>query len=365
MAIVVVKIGTSTLADPTGRLRDDVLEARVADLVEVRRAGHQPVLVTSGAIACGLERLGMIERPTAVPDLQAASAVGQGILFERYLRAFGERGLNAAQVLLTRGDLDERRTYVNARNTLGRLLELGVVPVVNENDTTATDDITFGDNDVLAALVAVQLEARWLVLLTDRDGLYAPGAAGPELIGAVPAGVAPEDVELATLDGSRQGRGGINSKVASAAMATAEGIATVIANGRADRVVARAVAGEPIGTRFPPGTRSRSAFKVWLRYARTPSGTISVDAGATVALVDRGTSLLPVGVTDCAGGFLAGDVVEVLSPAGAVIGKGVVTMSAAQVASVAGLSSAAARDAHPGFPGEVIHRDQFVLTVAV
>lgn len=361
MAIVVVKIGTSTLADPSGRLRDDVLAMRVADLVAVRAAGHHPVLVSSGAIACGLERLGISERPTAVPDLQAASAVGQGVLFERYLHAFAAHGVTAAQVLLTRGDLDRRLTYLNARNTLVRLIELGTVPIINENDTTATDDITFGDNDVLAALVAVQVEARWLVLLTDRDGLYGPGADGPELISAVPAGVAPEDVALAELGGSGLGRGGISSKIASAGMATAEGIATVIAAGMHPTVVADVVAGRPVGTAFPPGTRSRSAFKVWLRYARTPSGTITVDAGAARALVARGTSLLPVGVTGCGGGFVAGDVVEVLDPAGAVIGKGEVTMSAAQVAAVAGMSSAAAREAQPSFPGEVIHRDQFVL----
>lgn len=361
MAIVVVKIGTSSLVDRSGRLREDVIAARVADLVAVRAQGHQPVLVTSGAIACGLERLGITERPTAVPDLQAASAVGQGILFERYLHEFTAHGLAAAQVLLTRADLDRRQTYVNARNTIGRLLELGAVPIINENDTTATDDITFGDNDVLAALVAVQIEASWLVLLTDRDGLYGPGAAGPELIGKVPDGTAPEDVELASLGGSGQGRGGISSKIASASMAAAEGITTVIAHaGRAD-VVTSVVRGDIVGTHFPPAGKSRSAFKVWLRYARMPSGVVAVDRGAATALVERGTSLLPVGVTSCSGGFQAGDVVEVVGVDGAIIGKGVAAMSEPQVTAVAGLSSAAAREAQPGFPGEVIHRDQFVL----
>lgn len=361
MAIVVVKIGTSSLADTSGRLRDDVVSALVADLVGVRATGHQPVLVTSGAIACGLERLGIAERPTAVPDLQAASAVGQGILFERYLRTFATHGVAAAQVLLTRADLDRRQTYVNARNTLARLLELGAVPIINENDTTATDDITFGDNDVLAALVAVQMEARWLVLLTDREGLYGPGPDGPQLISRVPEGVAPEDVELAALAGTNQGRGGINSKIASASMAVAEGIATVIASGAARDVVSRAVRGELVGTHFPPGSGSRSAFKVWLRYARMPSGAITIDDGAARALVERGTSLLPVGVTACSGGFQVGDVVEVVTDAGTVVGKGVAAMSELQVTAVAGMSSAAAREAQPGFPGEVIHRDQFVL----
>lgn len=362
MATVVVKIGTSSLADRSGRLREEVVTRLVGDLVAVRELGHQPVLVTSGAIACGLQRLGISERPTAVPDLQAASAVGQGILFEHYLRAFGAHGVTAAQVLLTRTDLDHRQTYVNARNTLARLLEFGAVPIINENDTTATDDITFGDNDVLAALVAVQIGARWLVLLTDRDGLYGPGSDGPTLIGQVPDGTAPEDIELADLPGSGQGSGGISSKIASASMAVAEGITTVIASGSRGSVVRDVVTGVQVGTHFPPGERSRSAFKVWLRYARTPAGVVSVDAGAARALVERGTSLLPVGVTGCSGGFQVGDVVEVADTTGMVIGKGVVTMSAAQVSAVAGMSSAAAQKAQPGVPGEVIHRDQFVLT---
>jgi glutamate 5-kinase len=174
---MVVKIGTSSLVDPGGRLRGDILDERVAELVRVRRQGHRPVLVTSGAIACGLGSLGITERPTALPDLQAASAVGQGVLFRRYLQAFEQHGVVPAQVLLTSADLERRASYVNARNTLERLLEMGAVPVINENDTTATDDITFGDNDVLAAHVAISLRATWLVLLTDRDGLYVASPA--------------------------------------------------------------------------------------------------------------------------------------------------------------------------------------------
>ncbi len=364
MAVFVVKIGTSTLVDASGRFRDDVLEDRVRDLVRIQRQGHQPVLVTSAAIACGLARLGITDRPTALPDLQAASAVGQGVLFERYLQAFRAHDVVPAQVLLTSRDLERRASYVNARNTLLRLIEFGVIPVINENDTTTTDDITFGDNDVLAAQVAILLRAGWLVLLTDRDGLYAPGTDGPVLIGDVPAETAPEDVELAPLAGSGHGRGGISSKIASASMATAAGITCVIANGATDGVIPQVAHGAHVGTRFPPALRPRSAFKLWLRYAKPTMGQIDIDAGAARAIESRGTSLLAVGVTGSRGVFSAGDAVEVADPTGRVIGKGISGLSADEVRQVAGLSSADLRTRLPGAPNEVIHRDQLVLVGA-
>lgn len=361
MAVVVVKIGTSTLVDADGAFREDVLESRVSDLVGLLRAGHHPVLVTSGAIALGLARLGVARRPTALPDLQAASAVGQGILIKRYIRAFAEHDVVAAQVLLTSGDLANRATYLNARGTLQRLLEFGAIPVVNENDTTATDDITFGDNDVLASQVAILLGAAMLVLLTDRDGLYGPGEDGPVLIERVTEGTPPEDVELAAIAGSGLGRGGITSKIASASMATAAGVETVIANGGADGIVPEVVEGRGTATRFPASGESRSAFKLWLRYAKPAQGTIAVDGGAAAALVDRGTSLLAVGITACDGDFQGGDAVEIIGPDGGLIGKGICRLGADQVRRIVGLSSAQVRARVPGIPDEVIHRDQFVL----
>ena len=364
MAVFVVKIGTSTLVDATGRFREDVLEARVRDLVRIQRQGHRPVLVTSAAIACGLAQLGITERPTALPDLQAASAVGQGVLFERYLRAFRGHEVVPAQVLLTSRDLERRASYVNARNTLQRLIEFGAIPVINENDTTTTDDITFGDNDVLAAQVAILLRAGWLLLLTDRDGLYGPGPDGPVLIGDVPAGTVPEDVELAPLSGSGHGRGGISSKIASASMATAAGITCVIGNGAVDGVITHVAHGGHVGTRFPPTPRPRSAFKLWLRYAKPTMGRIDVDAGAARAIESRGTSLLAVGVTGSHGVFAAGDAVEVADPTGRVIGKGISGLSAEEVRHVAGMSTNDLRARLPGAPNEVIHRDQFVLVGA-
>lgn len=365
MAILVVKIGSSTLVDDAGQLRTEVLDARVRDLVRVRRQGHHPVLVTSGAIACGLGRLGIRERPSALGDLQAASAVGQGVLFQRYAESFAPHGVVPAQVLLTSSDLAVRSSYLNARTTLRRLMELGAVPVVNENDTTATDEVTFGDNDVLAAQVALLLGATWLLLLTDRDGLYAPGADGPELLGDVPAGTPPDRVPLADMGASGQGRGGIASKVASASMATGGGVVCVIASGTTEGVIPAVASGHRVGTRFEPAPRREAAFKLWLRHAKPTLGRVLVDAGAATALRERGTSLLAVGVVGSEGAFGAGDAVEVVSTDGEVVGKGVSAMSADEVRLVAGLKSDAVRERVPGAAPQVIHRDEFVLAERV
>ena len=257
MAILVAKLGSSTLVDASGDLREDVLEARVGDLVRLRRQGHHPVLVSSGAIACGLGRLGFSDRPTALPDLQAASAVGQGVLFQRYSQAFAPHGVVPAQVLLTSSDLATRASYLNARSTLGRLLELGAIPVVNENDTTATDELTFGDNDVLAAQVAILLGAAWLLLLTEREGLYTPGAGGPQLLGDVPAGTRPHELVLADMAGSDLGRGGVLSKVAAASMATGAGVTCVVASGLAEGVIPAVASGHRVRDPFHPPAAPR------------------------------------------------------------------------------------------------------------
>ena len=360
--VIVIKIGSSTLVDEMGNLRDDVLDARVAEIAALRDAGMHPVLVSSGAIACGLGVLGIASRPDALPDLQAASAVGQGALFARYITAFAANGTTPAQVLLTSADLEQRTSYLNARNTLERLLELGAVPVINENDTTATDELTFGDNDVLAAQVAILLRARTLLLLTDRDGLYGPGDGAPELIREVPAGTRPEDVQLASLPGSGIGSGGIASKLASASIATGCGVTCVIASGRDAGVIPAAAAGEAIGTRFPSRGGEESSFKSWLRHAKPSMGTITVDDGAVRALLEKGTSLLPVGVTACDGRFNAGDAVTVIGPDGTEVGKGIVEMSHDEVAKVMGMRSDAAREVLPGASAEIIHRDRLAVS---
>jgi glutamate 5-kinase len=362
VAVLVVKLGSSTLVDDDGQLRDDVLEARVRDLVRVLRQGHQPVLVTSGAIACGLGRLGIRERPTALGDLQAASAVGQGVLFQRYAAAFAPHEVVPAQVLLTSSDLAARASYLNARTTLRRLTELGTIPVINENDTTATDELTFGDNDVLAAQVAILLGARWLLLLTDREGLYGPGPDGPVLLGDIPAGTAPGDLVLAEMSGSGKGRGGISSKIASASMATGGGVTCVIASGSADGVIPSVASGHHVGTRFGAAARPEPAFKLWVRHAKPTLGRVVIDAGAATALRERGTSLLAVGVVAAEGAFQAGDAVEVVTgEARALVGKGISAMSSEEIRVVAGLKSDAVRERLPEAALQVIHRDDFVL----
>jgi glutamate 5-kinase len=265
-----------------------------------------------------------------------------------------------AQILLTSRDLAVRGSYLNARTALRRLLDVGAVPVINENDTTATDELTFGDNDVLAAQVAILLGAAWLLLLTERDGLYAATDGGAQLIGDVPAGTRPGELALADFGGTPGGRGGIGSKVASASMATGGGVTTVIASGTSDGVIPAVASGHHVGTRFEPAARREGAFKLWLRYAKPAMGRVAVDAGAARALRERGTSLLAVGVVGCDGGFQAGDAVEVTWDGG-VVGKGISAMSADEVRSVAGLKSDEVRRLLPDAAPEVINRDEFVL----
>lgn len=361
--VIVIKVGSSTLVDGTGALRAEVLARRVADIATLRARGLVPVLVSSGAIACGLGTLGFAARPDALPDLQAASAVGQGALFARYISEFGLHGLVPGQVLLTSADFEHRASYLNARNTLERLLALGAVPVINENDTTATDELTFGDNDVLAAQVAILLRARLLLLLTDRDGLYRPGPDGHERIAEVAAGTAPDDLVLADLPASGRGQGGIASKLASAAMATGCGVGCVIASGEDDGVITAAAAGDQVGTRFIPSDSSEGAFKMWLRHAKPAQGRVVVDAGAVRALVEMGTSLLPVGVVACDGSFPAGEAVLVVGPDGRDVGKGIADLSAEEIRTVHGMQSAHAALLLPGGSTEVIHRDRFAPAV--
>jgi glutamate 5-kinase len=359
---IVVKVGSSTVADDHLRIRRRLLAGLVADIAELTHGGRRLVLVSSGAIACGQHVLGVGERPRQVPALQAASAVGQGRLFAHYERLFSDHELTAAQVLLTSEDFARRSSYVNARNTLRRLLSWGVVPVVNENDTTATDEIRFGDNDVLAAQVAIMLRADHLVLLTDQDGLYTMdprkhGAA--ELVRRVsdPAQLAALDVG----DTTRRGAGGMRGKTAAALMAAAANVRTIIANGARPGVLTAAVRGEDVGTQIFARATSASSFKLWLRYAKPVRGTLEVDAGAARALAQGGSSLLPVGVRAVHGSFAAGDAVSVVGPAGDEIARGLTTMSARDVRRVRGLRSNELRALSPHLDDEVVHRDRLVL----
>jgi glutamate 5-kinase len=342
---VVVKLGTSLLAGSRGRVRRSLLQARARELAELVRAGQPVCVVSSGAIALGLPRLGLERRPRSIPRLQAASALGQARLQGAWEAALAPERIPVAQVLLTAADLADRAAYVNVRNALAELFRLGAVPVVNENDATATDEITFGDNDSLAAQVAVLTGARLLVLLTEVDGVYsrAPGAPGAELL---EEGRLPPDVAFG--EGTALGRGGMESKVLAAQLAAAAGIPTVIAAGHGGTVLAPIVAGERRGTRFAPEVSRDSAFKLWLRYCKPASGRVLVDDGARRAIVEQGASLLAAGVVGFEGEFGPGDAVELVAQEGVAFAKGIAAAPAAELAL-----------RRKGV--EAVHRDRLVL----
>ncbi len=363
MGCLVVKLGSSIVIDERGEPRRAVLETICDQLATLYRQGRQPVVVTSGAIARGMGIREIPLRPRAIDELQAASAVGQGKLYQVYDELLRAREVPTAQVLLTFFDMSARTHYVNARQTLHKLLEWQVVPVINENDTTTTDEISFGNNDFLAAQVAILLSAELLVLLTDAGGVFTADPrsnTGAQLVREV--------IDFETLEGldighatSPLGSGGMRSKVVAAEMATAAGIPAVIASGLDTGTILAAAGGEPVGTRFQAREGRYSSFKLWLRYAKPSRGRVVVDAGAARALRVGGTSLLPVGIVDVAGDFDAGDAVEV-SHDGEAVGKGISNYSADELRQVRGLKSDAVREILPRATEEAVHRDYFVLT---
>jgi glutamate 5-kinase len=359
---LVVKLGSSIVADDDGALRGDVLDEICAQVAELHEGGEEVVMVTSGAIARGIRLMELGARPGAIDELQAASAVGQGSLFRAYEDRLSARGVRAAQVLLTAFDMSERMHYLNARQTLQRLLAWHVVPVINENDTTATDEITFGDNDFLSAQVAIMIEARRLVLLTNTAGLFTadPGRhPDAEMIGEVSDFDQLGDLEIG-MHTSTFGSGGMRSKVVAAEMASGAGIPVTICDGTSPGSLRSAAAGEEIGTRFVPHTRRAPSFKLWLRHAAPARGRIEVDEGAARMLRERGASLLPVGVIAVEGEFAAGDPVEVVH-AGEVVGKGVAEHSAAVIGRLRGLKTDEVGEVIGSGAEEAVHRDRFVL----
>jgi glutamate 5-kinase len=359
---LVVKLGSSIVAADDGELRADVLDSVCEQVAKLEQAGERVVMVTSGAIARGMRLLELPVRPRTMDELQAASAVGQGDLFRAYESRLAAHRTQAAQVLLTAADIAARTNYLNARRTLRRLIEWGVVPVVNENDTTATDEISFGDNDFLAAQVALLLEARLLVLLTNVDGLYARDPdrdPTPELIREV--------TDFAELEGlaigdrtSAFGSGGMRSKVAAAEMTSEAGIPVAICNGTEMGTLTAAAAGERPGTSFAPQESKSSSFKLWLKHAKPSRGRLLVDEGAARVLRESGSSLLPVGIVDVHGSFEPGDAIEVASDGGR-IGKGISEYSSRELNQVIGMQSAQVRELLPHAADEVVHRDRFVL----
>ena len=360
---VVVKLGSSIVADEGGELRADVLDSVCEQVAQLHHGGEDVAMVTSGAIALGMRSIGLSQRPRSIDELQAASALGQGALLRAYESRLAAREVTTAQVLLTSFDLSVRMHYLNARQTLRRLLDWRAVPIVNENDTTATDEITFGDNDFLSAQLALLLGARLLVLLTDTAGLHTadprrdPSAS---LIEAVDDFGELDEIEIGDRT-SQYGSGGMRSKVAAAQMASAAGIPAVICEGTAAGSLLAAARGEPAGTRFAAQPERQPSFKLWLRYAKPVRGRVVVDPGAARVLREQGSSLLPVGITEVEGDFDAGDAVDVVCGA-ELVGKGIVKYSAPELARIKGMKSDRVLEELPDAAAEAVHRDQFVLS---
>ncbi|MCG7287357.1 glutamate 5-kinase [Cellulomonas sp. ACRRI] len=357
---VVVKVGSSSLTDGTGKLDPARLRALVDVLAARVNGGHQVVLVSSGAIATGMDPLGLARRPRDLATQQAAASVGQGLLVAHYTRAFHEHGLRVGQVLLTADDTMRRTQYRNAQRALERLLDLGIVPIVNENDTVATDEIRFGDNDRLAALVSHLVHADAMALLTDVDGLYTgpPNREGSRRIAEVRG---PKDLDGIDVSarGSRVGTGGMVTKLESVAIATASGVPVVLTSAAQ---VAPALAGEDVGTWFAATGKRASTRLMWLAYAARTHGRLVLDDGAVKAVVERGTSLLPAGVTAVEGEFEAGDPVEIVGADGTVVARGLVAYSSQEAPGLLGRSTSELRDTlGEGYDRELVHRDDLVL----
>ncbi len=357
---VVVKVGSSSVTDELGRVSDAAIVKLSTEVAAVHAGGDHVVLVTSGAVAAGLRVLGIEPRPTDPALLQAASAVGQSRLMRHYERGMETVGLACGQVLLAPLDFFNRAQYLHARQTLRLLVGLGVVPVVNENDAVADDEIRFGDNDRLAALVAQLVQADMLVLLTDAAGLF---TADPRVDGEarLVEEVAEVDQVLALAGGagSERGSGGMASKLAAAKMAAWSGVPVVIASAERPDVLTDALAGRPgVGTLVRPRSGRLPARKLWIAFALAPAGRVVVDAGARRALVERGVSLLPAGVVEVVGDFQPDDAVELAGPDGAVFAKGLVRHSAKALSEWAGRRTS---DLPPDVSAEVVHRDDLVL----
>ena len=360
---IVVKVGSSTVAGDGG-IRRDFVASLAKQVAELAAVGSQVVIVSSGAIAAGLERLGLAERPVDMPGLQAAASVGQVALIEAYSEMLAEKGLVAGQVLLTRNATGHRESFLHARDTFERLLGLGAVPVVNENDTVAVDEIRFGDNDTLAALVATMVNADLVVLLSDIDGLY---DADPRL--SSEANLL-EQVDELTDDlvaaaggsGTAVGSGGMATKIEAANVLMKAGIPMVICDGRKERAVVDAAEGKVVGTTFDGGEGTLGARKLWIALGRKPAGEVVIDDGACVALRERNTSLLPAGVTAVRGAFEPGDVVALVDASGCIVAKGLSEMSSGDVERVKGLKSSQISEVVPAIArGPVVHRDSLVV----
>ncbi len=358
---VVVKVGSSSLTKAGGGLDADRIDVLVRHISARVARGHQVVLVSSGAIASGLPSLGLTRRPRDLATQQAAASVGQGLLLAHYSAAFAEHGLTVGQVLVTADDVIRRAHYRNAQRTLFRLLDLGVVPIVNENDTVATDEIRFGDNDRLAALVAHVVQADALILLSDVDGLYdgPPSSPGSRLIPDVRHAGDLEGVRIGGVGSAGVGLGGMSTKVEAAGIATSAGVPVLLTSAA---LVDRALGDAEVGTVFHPTGQRTSTRLLWLEHATAPQGRLRLDAGAVKAVVKDRKSLLPAGITHVEGAFNAGDPVELLDENGNTVARGLVNFDAKELPGLLGRSTRdLARELGPEYEREVVHRDDIVV----
>ena len=366
---IVVKIGSRVLVQRTGRPDMRRIRGLVNELAGLRKSGQDVVFVTSGAIGAGLEALGMKRRPTLLADLQMAAAVGQSRLMTRYDKLFASRRQLIGQVLLTHDDLKHRERHLNARNTMMTMMNAGVIPIVNENDVVAVDEIKFGDNDLLASLVVHLIEANLLILLSTTDGLKSFSASGRGRRIPLVTAVTDEILALANGKGSPLSTGGMASKLKSAHAATQSGAQVVIADGRMPGIIGRILKGEDVGTLILPSAKDEkealSGRKRWIAFFHKPKGTLKVDAGAARALLKGGKSLLPIGVTTVEGEFDVGAAVDILGPDGALIARGLVCYSSQDIVKIKGQRT----EAIPGILNrdegydEVIHRDNLATLV--
>ena len=360
---VVLKIGSNALVGGDGRIDQEFLASLAAQVAAVRAAGWRAAIVTSGAVASGVARLGLDRRPPGLAERQALAAIGQIGLVHRWESALAAQGVVAAQLLLTHDDFPERERYLNLCATVDALVAFGAVPVINENDPIAVQELTVGDNDRLSALIAAQLGADRLVLLTDIDGVYDadprthPQAKRMEVIPAVTP-----TVLAAAGEASARGRGGMRSKLEAARLAAGAGVTTHIALARAERILPRLLGDEPVGTRIPGRGQRADSRRRWLAVARKAKGRIHVDAGAVAALTARGRSLLPAGITAVDGRFQRGDTVAILGPDGDELARGLASLSAEELGKIAGkrLDSAAQLLGY-ALPPAAVHRDNLLL----
>jgi len=362
---LVVKVGTSTLTHATGKPNLFQLERLVRQIADLKYQGREVVLVTSGAVGTGMGKMGLTERPKTMPEKQALAAIGQGLLMHMYEKLFAEYGQVVAQVLLTKDDFSDRERYLNSRNTLLTLLRMGTVPIINENDTVVFEQIRFGDNDTLAALVAGLVDADLLILLSDIEGLFTgnPRTDNEARMIRIVEEITPEIERLAGEPGSKLGSGGMVTKIQAAKIACNLGVPMVLANGSRENVLRDILAEMNVGTLFVPKSHRLKARKGWIAYGSEPVGNIIVDAGAEKALVENGKSLLPSGILEVEGEFSRGSVVKISSVNGE-IARGIVNYSSEEIQLIKGCQSRdiARRLGHKDYE-EVVHRDNLSLRV--